>query len=190
MTKSAIQQENASAVRSREPRPFLFLEPRPATSEVTFTAGDIALLDELTCDSVAGFTRSLVNHTIAMQNRRALEHGNVQPIQVSVLNRRRRAARAWILAILAGRVDAGTLHAAATQWLPTLAASGPDLARSVAPATRLIEFVCGAVTARIFAAPAANLLPHARALHLLETTLASHLGAVREAARTSATRRG
>jgi hypothetical protein len=113
-----------------------------------------------------------------MQNGRALERGNPQPIPLSVLNRRRRAARTWFVAIAAGKADAATAHTFATQWLPLLTGTGPDLAAAVTPGRGLVEFVRGACTACLFADPAENLLPHAKALYVLETTLATHLAAL------------
>ncbi|MCA8948621.1 MAG: hypothetical protein KDE27_03920 [Planctomycetes bacterium] len=186
MTKSVMSPRSSAPSGAREPRPFLFLEPRrPAVSgQPTFAAADVALLDAIAAPTVPSLVRSLVNFTIALQNRRGLEHGNAQPIQLSVLNRRRRSARAWILAILAGKTDAGTLHAVATQWLPTLCGTGPDLARCLPPAGKIIEFVRGGLTATIFAEANDNLVPQARALHALESLLAEHFGAVRAAART------
>jgi hypothetical protein len=169
-----------------EPRPFLFLDPvrttarRPVLDEVGREN-----LESCTIDAVPAIVRSLVDFTIAQQNRRALEHGNVQPIQLSVLNRRRRSARAWILAVLAGAVDAGTLHALTTQWIPTLTGTGPDLRRAAQPGRACLEFLRGAIAAQIFDRPAENLLPHARALHVLETVLGLHLAAVQDAARAS-----
>jgi hypothetical protein len=97
-----------------------------------------------------------------------------------VLNRRRRAARSWILAILAGKVDGAVRHAVSTSWLPTLCGTGPDRGKAVRPSRVLIEFVRGAITACIFSEVRENLLPQAKALHVLETTLSVHLAAVLE----------
>jgi hypothetical protein len=176
MTKSVTQQ---GAVVS-------FLAPRAVARDVVIDAGAIAELEARAGASVPVLTRAVVAYTIALQNRRALEHGNVQPIQLSVLNRRRRVARAWLLAILAGKVDAGTRHAVATQWLPTLCAAGPAPAQCTTRAVALIEYVRGAITACIFDQPADNLVPQARALHALEQALAAHLGAVRDLGRSPA----
>ena len=46
-----------------------------------------------------------------------------------------------------------------------------------------IEFVRGLVTGLIFSEPADNLVPQARALQALETTLSAHLAGLRLAAR-------
>lgn len=187
MTKSTVPDANVAIAAVREPRPFLFLEPaRLPVRKHTIDAEGTAHLQTTAEPSLPALVRSLVDHTIERQNRRAIERGIPQPIQLSVLNRRRRAARSWLLAVLSGKVDAATQHAVATQWLPTLTGTGPDLRLAQRPSRVLIEFVRGAVTACIFDAPAANLLPQARALHVLETTLSVHLAAVLQAARARA----
>jgi len=186
MTNLAAAQENIAPSTSREPRPFLFLEPVQAmTNDVEFRADDVQELDALAAAGVPVFVRSLVNFTIALQNRRALENGNVQPIQLSVLNRRRRAARAWFIAILAGKVDSGTLHAVATQWLPMLCGTGPDVSRCFGRARSIVEFVRGSITACLFAEAANNLVHQAKALFALESVLEAHLGAVHELGRST-----
>lgn len=189
MTKSTVPDANVALVAVREPRPFLFLEPAPLPlRKNTIDAADAAHLYAAVEGDLPALARALVDYTIERQNRRALERGNPQPIQVSVLNRRRRAARSWLLAVLGGKVDAATRHAVATQWLPTLTGTGPDLRLAAKPTRTLIEFVRGAITACIFDEPAASLLPHARALHVLETTLSAHLAAVWQTARTATAR--
>ena len=178
MTKSEVSVQATESVQ-REVRPFLRLEPaRELHATVVHDAIGLARLDAALGDQIPQLARSLVDYTIALQNGRALERGNPQPIQLSVLNRRRRAARSWLVAIAAGKAEAATAHAFATQWLPMLTGTGPDLAAAVQPGRRLVEFVRGACTACLFDAPAENLLTHAKALHVLETTLAAHLGAL------------
>ncbi|MCC7396311.1 MAG: hypothetical protein IT455_04525 [Planctomycetes bacterium] len=184
MTKSTVSERDVTATALREPRPFLHLEPArlPVRDSEPDTIG-LARLDAAAAPSIPALVRSLVDHTIARQNRRGFEVGNPQPIQVSVLNRRRRAARSWLLAILAGKVDGATRHAVASQWLPVLTGSGPELGRLAHPARQLIEFLRGAITACIFDEARDNLLTDARALHVLEATLAVHLAAVQQTAR-------
>ena len=170
MTKSQSQ---------REPRPFQFLKP----ASLPLRAGEpdavgLARLGAASDAALPSLVNSLVAYTISAQNRRL--GARAQPIPMGVLNRRRRAARSWLLAIGRGLTDAATRHAVATQWLPVLCGSGPELDRMVRPGRVLIEFVRGALTACLFDEAAANLLPHARALHVLETTLAAHLAAVAE----------
>lgn len=169
---------------TREPRAFSYLTPRLVlTVPPPIDPVGRELLEEFAGASVPALVRALVDHTIALQNRRGLETGNRQPIQLSVLNRRRRAARAWLQAVLAGSVDPSALHAVGTQWLPTLAGNGLDREVVLRAARSCAEFVRGAVTACIFESPSESLLGHARALHVLETVLAAHLAAVHEAAR-------
>ncbi len=128
---------------------------------------------------ISMIVRSVVDYTIARHN---VITRRTRPISMSVLNRRRRAARSWLLAISHGRSDAVTRHAVTTQWLPFLCGTGPDLELIAGPARELIEFVRGAITACIFDEVAENLLPHARALYVLESSLAAHLAAVQQMA--------
>lgn len=187
MTKSVVSVENDVQAIAREPRPFLFLEPaRLPLRPIAIDPIGLERLDAEVGEVVPALARSVVNYSIALQNRSALERGNRQPIQLSVLNRRRRAARAWLNAVIAGQTDAATLHAVGTQWLPVLCGSGPDARPAPAVARRFVEFVRGAITAHLFSEPCENLLPHARALHVLETVLAMHLAGAVQAARLSA----
>jgi hypothetical protein len=184
MTKSTVLAKDATSAVLREVRPFLYLEPaRLPLAATTVDAAGCARLEASVSPVIPQLVRSLVDFTIALQNRRALERGNVQPIQLSVLNRRRRAARAWILAILGGQNDAATQHAVSTQWIPVLTGTGPELARAEASGRALVEFVRGAITACIFDEPSDNLLEHCKALHVLETTLAVHLAALQQVVR-------
>src|SRR5262245_11731127 len=131
MTKSDVLAKDATVTVRREARPFLHLEPAalpPAPTPVD--AVGVAHLEAAVTPAIPYLVRSLVDFTIALQNRRALERGHVQPIQLSVLNRRRRAARAWILAIATGQQDAATRHTTATQWIPVLTGTGPEFARA------------------------------------------------------------
>ncbi len=187
MTKSAESTTEipAGTIETKAPRPFLFLEPRSvSTRPIDLPAADIELLNERASPVVPAIVRSVVNFTIALQNRRALEHGNVQPIAVSVLNRRRRAARAWLNAILAGQTDASTCHAVASQWLPLLCGTGPKIEHCIGPALRIVEFLRGALTATIFDSARENLVPDCKALNVLESVLAAHIGALQIAGTT------
>lgn len=185
MTKSTVPVKDASAAQ-REVRPFLFLEPaRLPLKETTADPIGRLRLEASVAPSIPHLVRSLIDFTIARQNRRALERGHVQPIQMSVLNRRRRAARSWLLAIVAGKADAATRHAVATQWIPVLTGTGPELARAATAGRVLVEFVRGALTACVFDEPCDNLLEHAKALHVLESTLAAHLAGLQQVARTA-----
>lgn len=184
MTKSVVNVPDGAASATREIRPFLFLEPaRGADAGVAPDPLGLDQLDAMVGDDAAALARSLVQFSIELQNRSMLERGDRQPIRLSVLNRRRRAARAWVNAVLAGRVDEATRHAVCTQWVPLLAATGPDLRPSVALGRKFVEFLRGAITGRIFVEPAESLLPHARALHAAEAVLGTHLAALERAVR-------
>ena len=76
-------------------------------------------------------------------------------------------------------MDRATLDALASNWLPPLAGVGHQRARALPHGERYIEWIRGAMTAAIFSDPADNLVPHAYALHALETVLSVHLGAIR-----------
>ena len=103
MTKSAHPPVSAGPAPRREPRAFSFLTPRLVTATPpAIDLGGKAVLAARVNDYVPALVRAIVDHTIALQNRRGLESGNRQPIQVSVLNRRRRAARARVQAVLSG----------------------------------------------------------------------------------------
>jgi hypothetical protein len=178
MTKSPFSVP-AAAPSTREPRAFAHLAPLLVTAEPpALDVGGRAFLAAKTGDHVAALVRGLVDHTIALQNRRALESGNRQPMQISVLNRRRRCARAWIQSIVSGDVDRATLHSVANHWLPTLAGNVADRRSMLRQVVSCFEYVRGALSGLIFDAPAENLLGHARALHVLETVLGLHLAAV------------
>lgn len=178
MTKLEVPRRSGAAAM-REPRPFVYLKPAslPMPQLVEDPAG-AARLDDAVQEWIPQLARSIVDFTIARDNARS---GHPAPIGMSVLNRRRRAARAWLQLLAAGRADAGARHVVATQWLPILCGTGPDLLLARAPARELVEFVRGAVTACIFDAARAELLLDARAHYLFESALAAHLAAVREA---------
>jgi hypothetical protein len=185
MTKSLVSDRDVVAA-VREPRPFLFLTPArlPLREPVVDPIGQ-QLLETIVIDAIPQLVRSLVDYTIERQNKRALERGHAQPIQLAVLNRRRRAARTWLLAIAGGKVDGATRHAVATQWMPVLCGTGPDYSGIARPGRVLIEYLRGAITACIFDQPAEVLLREARALAVLEATLAAHLAGLQQIVRLS-----
>ncbi|MEQ1634025.1 MAG: hypothetical protein ABL997_16730 [Planctomycetota bacterium] len=168
----------------REPRAFAFLKPRRITTTAPeIDLGGKAMLAARVNDCIPALARALVDHSIAVHNERGRENGTRQPIQLSVLNRRRRAARAWVQAVLSADVDAPTLHAVATQWLPMLAGHGREADVVARTIRQSVEFLRGAITGVLFDEPEDNLLLHARALHVLETVLGVHLAAAEEALR-------
>ncbi len=180
MIPSAISVHRPSAQPASAPAaiPFVWLEPLQAG---TVAVRGLAELERALGPQVALVTRVLVQASIAKHNDDALRIGQRPLLTIPALNRRRRAARAWVEAIRAGRIDSGTLHAVAHSWIPLLAGSGPELHRRGLTGRRLVELVRGAITGLVFSDPADNLLPQAHALHALETTLAAHLGAWRDA---------
>lgn len=162
----------------RERRPFLYLSSRsPWMGPVTIDASGLALLEQRAGDDVPMLVRSLVAHTMTLHHRSGTS-AVATPLPISVLNRRRRSARAWLQAILAGSTDAATLHALTHTWAPQLAGTGPDLASCERTARSCIEFLRGAITALVMQETQDNLLPEAHAIHALETVLAVHLGAI------------
>lgn len=173
----------------RERRPFLFLNtvavPRALPESA---AAGIHVLNARVDGEIATLVRSLVNHTVSVQNDAHRRQGRPVGVSLSVLNRRRRAARAWIVTILRGQVDRATLHAVAHSWLPQLCGTGPRVADAMEPARGYFEFLRGLITAHILSEPAANLLPEAKALHALESVLGIHLQAMEESIREEAAR--
>ena len=166
----------------REPRPFLYLEPAQVGAVDPVGSDGLARALE---PRVPHVVRGLVDFTIARHNARA---ARPRPIQLSVLNRRRRAARLWTLAIARGDADASTCRQVATHWLPLLCAAGPDRSGLADAVRSLVEYVRGAVTALVFDEPSESLASQARALHALEATLSAHLGAALEHARATEAR--
>ncbi len=181
-TAQRIETPSPSPTAPRERRPFARLEP---------TTGSAALPGELhqgltnleLCvgTQIAMLTRALVTYTLTAG--RADTIGRRTPPTISVLNRRRRAARLWIQAILAGRVDDDTRHTVATSLMPKLIGCGPEIHRAERAGELLVEYVRGAMHAAILDRPAANLVPEAAAIHALDTVLANHLDAFVQTAR-------
>lgn len=184
--QSRNQSSNQSSKQAlnRDRRPFLWLAPVQVPRQLSADA--LAGLDELDArvgDAVPIAVRSIVNFCNAVQlERQRRANRMAQGPSVSILNRRRRAARAWIVSILQGKVDQGTLHALTHAWIPLLAGTGPEAADAAEFGERLIEFVRGVVAAMVMDEPADNLVPQAHALHSLETVLGIHLQALRDVA--------
>jgi hypothetical protein len=183
------KEKTLSRAPLRERRPFLWLEAIDVPRRLPPSAQDgLPLLAELLMDEIGSLVRSLVNHTVAAQNEQRRREGRAEGVTLSVLNRRRRAARSWIVTILRGQVDRATLHAVAHSWLPQLCGTGPSIRNASQPARRYVEFLRGLMTAHVMRRVAENLVPEARALHALETILAIHLGALEEAVNAEAQR--
>jgi hypothetical protein len=167
--------------------PFLWLAPLPeGAPPAPIPAQSRASLESFLAPQIGRLVQSLVAASI--EPKTALSAPRRQPVSFAVLNRRRRAARAWLESICAARTDPTTLHAVAWNWLPLLAGSGPELHARARTGHDLIERLRGLAAALIFDEPADNLLPQAHALHALESTLGAHLGAWQHATERSRAR--
>lgn len=167
----------------KECRPFLKLAPLLTTREVPEDLGSgLEELEYRVGDDVQIIVRSLVNFTVSRQIVAQRAAGRAVGVAHGVLNRRRRSAREWILAILSGNVDTTTLHSLTHTWIPQLAGTGPDVDAAVGAGVEMIEFVRGAISSLVMADFAANLVPHAKALNALEVVLSLHLRALQDAA--------
>lgn len=167
-------------ITALEQRPFVRLQSEDGAGLPREARKGLALLQELASAAAPRIARSVVDWTLARDAARRRGRREAPPI--SVLNRRRRAARSWVEAILAGQIDAGTNQVFATAWMPQLAGTGPDLEQALPSTRELVELVRGAFAAAIFADPADNLVPCARAMHVVEVVLARELGALENAA--------
>jgi hypothetical protein len=173
----------AASTITREAVPFARILPeRGGTYELPREAKKgLALLDDVASLGGALLARTIVEWTTGRNLERRKPRAEALPI--SVLNRRRRAARAWVESVVAGAVDPETRQAFAHVWMPQLAGTGPDLAACLPMARELVELLRGAIAALVFARPDENLVPQARAMHAAETVLARQLAALEHAAR-------
>lgn len=182
--QSQSQVKSSSSVRGaghREPRPFLRIRPMHRSESLsTQLVEGFVELEARVGPNIQLVVRSLVNYTVASQNRRLHEAGRTGGTTLSILNRRRRAARAWILVILSGELSDASLRSLTHSWLPQLSGTGPELALAVPAGKEFLEFLKGAITGLVMAEPKENLVPEAKALHALETVLGVHLQALRE----------
>lgn len=154
-------------------RPFQWLEPRIADRRRDAEAfgSNLGYLQILTAHDDLRIARSLVEHSLRRM------HSRFAP-PITQVNRRLRAARLWLNAVLAGDVSPRTLGHVRDAWLPIL--SGVDDGDTLDPqeGRDTVEFLRGALCASIFDRPWPSLLRQARALHALETVLGAHLQAV------------
>ncbi len=155
---------------------------RPATNHTAEVEQGLAYLQLLAADDDVLIARCLVQFSLEARAPRGVPPTRLPG--VSVLNRRRRAARLWVNAILAGDLSRETLRSLTHVWLPQLAGTGPEPRRAAWHGRRSIEFLRGAFSASVMAGPRANLIRYAKALHALEAVLAGHLLAIRSLART------
>ena len=185
-TTQTVAPSSGTHVVAKDRRPFLTLEPVAIPDELPpEVVSGLTILNELVENDVQLVTRAIVGYTVANQIREQRAIGRTQGVPISVLNRRRRAARAWIVAILQGNVDAPNLRVVTSNWIPQLTGTGPDVTDAVCAGETLIEYVRGVISGSVMTDPADNLVPHAHALHALDTILGIHLQALREAARTA-----
>lgn len=161
----------------RERASFHLLRPRRPDAGLSASAEDgVAYLQFIAGDEDERASRILVSMSLRRSAPNSVPF--VRPPAISVLNRRRRAARMWVNAILDGDVSPGTLRALTSSWLPQLAGTGPEAWRAIGAGRTFIEFLRGLFTGAVMSEPMANLIRHAKALHALETILAIHLGAI------------
>ena len=189
-TESAQEAGTPGYSGQPERRPFLRLEPRaaePMTDEILETLP--ALRREL-YPELPGLARAVVDHSVRFQNAQSRRQPRTTPTAISLpmLNRRRRAARLWLQAILYGRVDPVTRHAVAHQWLPQLAGVTADGTTPPTVGRRFLEFVRGLLIASVADRPSANLVPIAKQMFAIESVLSVHLGAFAAVSRRRATR--
>ena len=180
MSASLSNPGTGSAARP-EPRPFIFLTPSSREPELTAEIHiGIAELMRRVEPHVTMLMRGLVEFSLAGARAHGDAIGRRRELPLSVRNRRRRAARLWINAILAGRTDAATQDALTGLWLPQLAGTGPERAQAVAAGKRFVEYLRGGIVSVLFDRPENNLVTEAYALTALETILAVHLRAIED----------
>ena len=172
--KTATTEPSPVHTATVERRPFLRLEPEPRAALTDDVRSGLVLAEQFLTDQVPALVQGLVNYAIGVQSRRRPAGRRIAP-SVAAINRRRRASRQWIQAILAGAIDRETLQTIGHTLIPQLAGSGPEVHRGAALGRQCVEYLRGALTAGIFGEPVANLVPEARALHGIETVLAIHL---------------
>lgn len=172
---------SVSGATGRERRPFLWISPVSRYEQLPDSLeADLIELEARVGEDVQIVVRSLVNYTVASQNRRSREAGRSAGTTLSILNRRRRVARSWVQAIISGLVDEATLRSMTHTWLPQLAGTGSDLALAIPAGREFLEFLKGSITALVMSEPAESLVPQAKALRAMETVLGLHLRAMCE----------
>lgn len=174
----AVQAPARTGIELRSERPsFHLLRPRRPTAGLPLSAEDgIAYLQFIAGEEDARIAQALVH--ASFRTRAPAGTVFVREPSISVRNRRRRAARLWVNAILAGDVSAPALKALTHSWLPQLAGTGPDAWRGQPAGRRFVEYLRGAFTAAVMTDAMPCLIRHAKALHALESILAVHLGAI------------
>jgi hypothetical protein len=154
----------------------LLLQPAIGPTE---SIHGLAELELFVADSVQLVVRTLVEHVGFVEIERQRAAGRrPESVPLRLLNKRRRAARSWIISILQGKIDRATLFALATTWVPDLTSRGGRFPAATITSRYLVELLRGAMTAHIMDTPANNLVPQAKALHAMESVLRVHLSAL------------
>ncbi len=171
MASQARGVERPAAVRT--PQPFHRLTPVGLVGELPGdVVADLSYLQFLAGDADAAIATALVGFSLRDARERC------RAPSISVLNRRRRAARLWVNAVLKGDVSGPTVKNLIRSWIPQLAGTGPDVSKAARIGGELVEYLRGAFSAEVFGTPDADLLRKARALHALEFVLGAHLAAI------------
>lgn len=180
-TKPALADRPSApaATRSREARPFVWIQPKAALTSEGFRG--LQSLRVVTEAARPRLAHSLVEFTYRTPEQ--LDLTLTRTPAISVRNRRRRAAILWINAILEAKCDRSTLEQLTRNWLPQLAGTGPDPRRAIPAGRRFVEFIRGLVTPYLFDGPAENLIGPARSWLALENVLGIHLRAIERIAR-------
>jgi hypothetical protein len=138
---------------------------------------DLASLKRLAGAHAARLSHELVQHTLRMRPGSRVPFVRVPPF--SVLNRRRRAARLWVNAVLAGDTAPETLRNLTRSWLPQLTGTGPEPRMAAPSGPSYVEFLRGALAAVASPdGPEPDLGSLFDALHAADLVLRAHLGAI------------
>ena len=120
--------------------------------------------------------RALFAYSLRRSSRRSVPFE--ARLSFAVRNRRKRAARLWVNALLGGDVRPQTLRTIAGSLVPQLAGTGPDAWRATTAGRDFVDHLLGSATAMVMDRPRPCLIRHAKALHALESILALQLGAI------------
>jgi hypothetical protein len=150
--------------------------PVPCPVETPRESG-VAALQRLAFEHAARISHELVQHTLRLRPGSSVPFLRVPPF--SVLNRRRRAARLWVNAVLVADTSPETLRNLTRTWLPQLTGTGPDPRLAAPSGPGLVEFLRGALAAVASPdGPVEDLSPLFDALHAADQVLRAHLGAI------------
>ncbi|MDA0375108.1 MAG: hypothetical protein O2865_15090 [Planctomycetota bacterium] len=140
-------------------------------------APGLAALQRLASAHAARLGHELVQHTLRLRSGSRAPFTRVPPF--SVLNRRRRAARLWVNAILGGDTSPATMRNLTRSWLPQLTGTGPEPRRAAPSGPGFVEFLRGALAAVTTPdGPVGDLTPVLEALNAGDHVLRVHLEAI------------